>query len=157
MGTKFKCDQCGKSLTTKYSLKNHKLVVHDGYYRFQCPHCEFKASQMVNLRRHSCSVRRVDGQMVYESAIQKKLERSLRGRPRKCPAGNVDVVTDRFIIEIKAWTNWQKAVGQIMCYSVYFPRHKPLIHFFGRRLARKKERMILNTLHELGIMCTWES
>lgn len=43
----------------------------------------------------------------------------------------IDILTETEIIEIKNFKNFMKAIGQILIYSQYYPKHKKRIHFFN--------------------------
>jgi hypothetical protein len=44
--------------------------------------------------------------------------------------GFIDLLTDTEIIEVKNIKNWKHAIGQILVYSIYYPKHKKRIHLF---------------------------
>ena len=46
------CNQCGKVLTSKYNLKDHIEVVHEGIKKFSCKYCEQNFGYENDLRRH---------------------------------------------------------------------------------------------------------
>jgi len=46
------------------------------------------------------------------------------------PAGFIDLLTSTEIIEIKRAINWKNAIGQVISYGFYYPRHKKVIYLF---------------------------
>jgi len=48
----FPCEICGKILTRASGLRDHIKLVHDKIFDKECPHCEFKASTNVDLKKH---------------------------------------------------------------------------------------------------------
>ena len=48
-------------------------------------------------------------------------------------AGQIDLLTDVEIIEVKRINDWKAALGQILVYSAFYPEHRKRIHLFGRR------------------------
>ncbi|XP_064646079.1 uncharacterized protein LOC135499301 [Lineus longissimus] len=46
------CEQCGKTLSSRRSLKMHKLWVHQGVKPFPCPHCPRQYCQRRDLDHH---------------------------------------------------------------------------------------------------------
>jgi len=48
----FPCEICGKILTRATGLRDHIKLVHDKIFDKECPHCEFKASTNVDLKKH---------------------------------------------------------------------------------------------------------
>jgi hypothetical protein len=92
-----------------------------------------------------------------EKKIQKKLASLLIGSSKEVPtpAGRIDILTSKEIIEIKEWQRWKEAVGQIICYGNYYPSHRKRIHFFG--VAHSDFiSMVTSHCEKLGIMTTWE-
>jgi len=68
-----------------------------------------------------------------EKTIQLRLQSELGGEIEvKTPAGPIDLLTDNEIIEIKKIKNWKAALGQILIYGDYYPKHQKRIHLFGR-------------------------
>ena len=47
-GIKYQCDHCDYKATQKGSLKKHKMSVHEGI-KYQCDQCEYKAAQKGDL------------------------------------------------------------------------------------------------------------
>lgn len=82
----------------------------------------------------------------YERIVADKL-RSIIGGSREVltPEGErVDLLTTDFLIEVKASSNWDDAIGQILKYKIYFPKHELIIFIFGNDLDVKtaKERLM---------------
>jgi hypothetical protein len=46
-------------------------------------------------------------------------------------AGRVDVLTDRFVIEVKESHNWKHGIGQVLVYSHYYPNLIPVLFLIG--------------------------
>ena len=46
------CDRCGKCLSSKYSLKMHKLDIHEQTYRYFCPTCNQGFNRNIQFKRH---------------------------------------------------------------------------------------------------------
>ena len=51
MGQKFQCPDCEYQATQKVHLVTHQKSVHMGQ-KFQCPDCEYQATQKGNLVKH---------------------------------------------------------------------------------------------------------
>lgn len=131
------CTVCNKSFASKSSAQNHQKVVHDKVKAFKCMYCSFAASSKGNLKKHTCYVRRSEsGSILYEDAVQKRLAQETKGVMKKCLAGVVDLVSDTEIIEIKLWSNYFKAIGQIMLYGLSFPDKQKRIHFYGNQPSK---------------------
>ena len=56
--TQFSCEQCGTICFTRYDLKKHQHMVHEGdkYRNVLCPHCDFKTFTKHKLERHINSI-----------------------------------------------------------------------------------------------------
>jgi hypothetical protein len=66
-----------------------------------------------------------------EREIQLKLHKELGGKIEvETDSGFIDILTDNEIIEIKNGKNWKDAVGQILIYSLDYPKHVKRIHLF---------------------------
>lgn len=60
-----------------------------------------------------------------EKDIQSKLKHKLNGQIEiPTPFGDIDLLTDTKIIEIKTYENWKHALGQILVYSECYPDKK---------------------------------
>ena len=75
-GQKFQCPHCEYKATQKGNLQNHIKSIHEGQ-KFQCPHCEYKASQKGHLQRHIKSVH--EGLMFQCPQCEFKATRKGRG------------------------------------------------------------------------------
>ena len=52
----FGCEICGKILSTKKTLAQHIIAIHEGIKLFKCHICEYSCSQKSDLKRHVESV-----------------------------------------------------------------------------------------------------
>jgi hypothetical protein len=86
-----------------------------------------------------------------ELVIQVRLSKTLGGqREVSCPAGKIDLVTEREIIEVKNASDWKGAIGQVLVYGEYFPTHRKRIYLFGQVNAAQK-RIVEWHCKKLGI------
>jgi hypothetical protein len=60
-------------------------------------------------------------------------------REVECEAGFIDLLTQDKIIEVKNIINWKHAIGQVICYGIYFPYHQKTIVLFGGNECINKE------------------
>ena len=60
-------------------------------------------------------------------------------REVECGAGFIDLLTQDKIIEVKNIINWKHAIGQVICYGMYFPYHQKTIVLFGDNNCINKE------------------
>lgn len=91
-----------------------------------------------------------------ELAVQRKLEKQTGGKHVMTPAGEIDLLTDTVLIEAKEWKSWKTAVGQVICYGHFYPKHMKRIHFFGPHPPEEKKIIIFTILTSLGIQFTYE-
>lgn len=91
-----------------------------------------------------------------EEKVQKKLEKKLNGKHQTTPVGIIDILTDTELVEIKAWSNWKSALGQVFAYGHYYPNHMKRIHFFGRPPSENLQQAIFAICASLRIRVTIE-
>lgn len=91
-----------------------------------------------------------------ELAIQKRLEKQYGCGHKVIPYAIIDILGNDFLIEIKNWDGWIKAIGQVIVYGHVYPNHMKQIHFFGEPPAADKEIYIRGVCAKLGIKVTQE-
>jgi hypothetical protein len=70
-------------------------------------------------------------------------------------AGNIDILTERELIEVKSVKSWKCAVGQVLVYAQSYPNHQKRIHLFGEA-SLDFLSMIRSYCAPLGIDVTWD-
>lgn len=70
--------------------------------------------------------------------------------------GQIDILTDTEIIEIKNAKYWKQAVGQLLIYSYYYPQHRKRLHLFDL-YDNSAKRIIENHCNRFNIHVTWET
>lgn len=48
------------------------------------------------------------------------------------PVGNIDILTDTELIEVKEAKAWKNAIGQLITYGYYYQNHQKRLHLFGK-------------------------
>jgi len=97
-----------------------------------------------------------NSQKSIERKIQMRFENKLKGKTNVIvPVGYIDVLTSTEIIEIKQASDWKHAVGQVMCYAVYYPSHQKRLHLFGDT-HEKFQQLVEECCFKLSIRVTWE-
>ena len=93
-----------------------------------------------------------------EKSVQKRLAKTLGNVKFEVPtlAGNIDILTERELIEVKSVKSWKCAVGQVLIYGQSYPSHQKRIHLFGEA-SRDFLSMIRTYCAPLDIDVTWES
>ena len=158
------CDLCTLNFSSRANMLRHKSNIHLKEKNFQCEFCDFKCHQKLNLKKHSCYIKKENpinkdeetSQYSVEYGIQKRLERELKGNKVTCPFGRIDIMTEDTIIEIKKWEDHKKGIGQILGYGVYFPKYKKRLHFFGIKPSNEMTKSIKDVCKKLNIEITEE-
>lgn len=90
-----------------------------------------------------------------EKKIQLKLAHQLNAKVEVPTAmGNIDILTDAEIIEVKCWCSWKCALGQILAYGYFYPEHQKRIHCYGK--FPENSATIKDFLNMYGVELTWE-
>ncbi len=150
------CEICNYTFSSKRALSIHTRVIHEGIRDFACNHCDYRAGQKINLDRHSCSGKIRNQSGIYSEILktehywQSTLQEYFVGRSKKCDMGICDIVNDDILIEIKRWSNWTTAIGQLLSYSIYFPNRIKMIIFFGE--PPKNASNIIDVCNQIGIV-----
>lgn len=81
-----------------------------------------------------------------EKPIQTKLQAKYGGVIEVVTAyGRIDLLTNKYIIEIKTYNDWKCSIGQIIVYSMEYPKKKRMIYLFD---VPKK-----NIIDKIQIVC----
>jgi len=92
-----------------------------------------------------------------ESDYSNALALSLNGkREVSTIAGNIDILTQTQIIEVKPVAMWKHALGQVLAYSTFYPSHQKRIHLFGETQESFLE-MINSVCKRFNVIVTWET
>lgn len=79
--------------------------------------------------------------LIYNTSAKNNTELTIRDRMKEelsgavevvIPVGRIDLLTDTEIIEIKDINDWKEALGKLLAYSPFFPKHAKRIHLFGK-------------------------
>ena len=94
--------------------------------------------------------------MKTEQQLQQILAKQLNGKTEvitKC--GRIDILTDKELIEIKEYRNWKVAIGQLLSYSKFFPKHQLVMYVYGRITTDFKT--VLDTCSSYNIILKYDS
>lgn len=164
-----KCPKCNKELSKRY-LKSHIEKVHDSkekeakakeaakdllsYERFQTLTDDEQANMMFD------AFAELDiKESTQEKTVQEKLEKQLGYKHMKCQTGIMDLFSreDRIIIEIKRWSQYKHALGQLIAYGSEYPGFQLRVHLFGKIPTDDKTFLkIINLFASKRIQVTWE-
>jgi hypothetical protein len=101
-------------------------------------------------------VTRITRGLRKESDYSDLLAKQLDGkREVKTLAGNIDILTNSEVIEVKNIKAWKHALGQVIVYGNYYPSHKKRIHLYGETQESFLD-MIRSHCKKLNILVTWE-
>lgn len=95
--------------------------------------------------------------VITEKNIQNRLAAELRGKTEIVVEniGRLDILTNDEIIEVKEFSKWKHAIGQILSYATKYPLHKPRIHLYGE--MNKDAYEVYKICKEKNIKLTYES
>ena len=86
-------------------------------------------SQCIGLKKRTVGT----AESYYSNLVAQKLDGA---REVETPVGNIDVLTNKELIEVKALKSWKHALGQVLAYSYYYPKHKKVICLYGAGEAK---------------------
>lgn len=94
--------------------------------------------------------------ITVERKVQESLLRVVGGKKEVyTESGAIDILTDTELIEIKATHCWKNAIGQLMVFSYYYPRHRLRLHLFGE-CHPSYLAVIMQHCDRFCIRLTWE-
>lgn len=92
-----------------------------------------------------------------EQQVRDRLQSELGGQTEVITAvGRIDLLTNTQIIEVKGFSEWKSALGQILAYSAFFPTHQKRIHLFGNEIQLIKLPSIEFACLSFDILVTGE-
>ena len=69
---------------------------------------------------------------VKESSVRDALASTVGGCIEvETPSGNIDVLSDTEVIEVKYYKQWKHGLGQVLAYQVYYPHLAKRVHLFA--------------------------
>ena len=144
-----KCSICDKSFSSKKNLDRHYNLIHLNIRNIKCPTCDYTTDQKSNLKHHICK-NKEDG----EKVIQRKLEKHFNAGSRVTPVGIIDILTEDKMIEIKAWSGWKTALGQMLAYGRFYPEHEKIVYFYGSKIPDSTLEVLKDTyeIYNISIM-----
>lgn len=80
--------------------------------------------------------------MIKEKEYQHHLEKELNGKHLKNTHGITDITTEDTHVEIKKWSDYKSALGQLLSYNNAIPKENLSVYFFGYYPEEKKEMII---------------
>ncbi len=95
---------------------------------------------------------------LMESDIRDHLASKISGSKTEvvCKSGIVDILTYKYVIEVKTAKSWKAAVGQALVYSLEFPDKLPRIHLYNSG-SQEFEMMVISFCNQLGVSVSFHS
>ncbi len=158
----FICNFCNKPYSSRKSLANHKIICKANKNVDNKSIQEEKSQntsnnpdvnlyqEILNLKKEIdflkfkkyCGTLNVKKIYENEKFYQILLEKYLNGTHKTISCGITDITTDTCHAEIKLWTRWKDAVGQVTCYNTADPKENLSIYFFGDYKESSKNEAI---------------
>lgn len=80
------------------------------------------------------------------------LQNYIGGKHKRLKCGITDITTDSIHAEIKEWTTWKQAIGQLLCYNADDPKEELHVYLFGKQPDAKKVENIFHKYELHNIM-----
>lgn len=72
----------------------------------------------------------------------------------RTPAGNIDVLTPKYLYEVKVAHQWKAALGQVLAYAQAYPDRKPRLYLFGE-LGGMTRKAVEEHCRAAGVGVVW--
>jgi hypothetical protein len=72
----------------------------------------------------------------------------------RTPVGFIDVLTPKYVYEVKEVSQWKAALGQVLTYARTYPERKPRLYLFGE-LRGVTKKTIIEHCRALGVQVIW--
>ncbi|CAM9577254.1 unnamed protein product, partial [Ectocarpus sp. 6 AP-2014] len=80
---------------------------------------------------------------VMESSVRDALASSVAGEKEVSTlAGNIDVLSDTEVIEVKYYRQWKHGLGQVLAYQSYYPYLAKRVHLFAQTGDKDTEKYL---------------
>lgn len=88
---------------------------------------------------------------VSEKHYQQKLHNKYGGEIEvKTPVGYIDLLTENKLFELKTHSEWKSAIGQLLTYGAYYPKHEKVLALFNSPKVKNDSEIVKNC-KKLGI------
>jgi len=153
LNNQYECNGCNKKYSSTDTLRNHIKVCKNtstSFIKTNSTQEKNNAVTFSNLKtKEAIEIDQLKLELMYyknknnESYYQKLLETVLCGSHKRLKCGITDITTDEYHAEIKNWSDWKEAVGQLICYNKHDPKNEMRLYLFGSCNEKK-----LNMIHE---------
>lgn len=92
-----------------------------------------------------------------ELEVRNKLAAAIGGQVEVAvEEGLADIVTEEEVIEVKAFSKWKHALGQVLAYDYSIRKQKRRIHLFGEEASPSLLPRICECCSHYGVLVTYE-
>jgi hypothetical protein len=130
-----------------YILANRVFIIQPSLHPRLVDEDEFK-KQIKSLKTENALLRT----RKTEEAYQLVLEQYLQGTHKRLTCGVTDITTDSLHAEVKGWSDWKHAFGQLMAYNLEDPREELHVYLFGSRPNKKQTEQAVNMFQAMKII-----
>lgn len=95
---------------------------------------EWKNFSQINSQKYLEAIYKIEpsNNELKEKHIQSKLKYKYNGKTEvKAGSDRIDLLTKKYLIEIKDYNNWKHAIGQLIVYSRYYPKKIKCMYLFN--------------------------
>ena len=153
LNNQYECKGCNKKYSSTDTLRNHIKTcksTHKPVIKEEPSQETNNTVTFSNLKtKEAIEIDHLKLELMYyknknnESYYQKFLETLLNGSHKRLKCGITDITTDDFHAEIKNWSDWKEAIGQLICYNKNDPKNEMRLYLFGSCSEKK-----LDMIHE---------
>ncbi len=135
-------------------IKQNTIVFVEGYGSIQSTwgHIQVADNLLQWLKRP------ITKKSIEQEAQLKLLESLHNGRIEvDTPVGKIDILTPTELIEVKEIKKWKSALGQVIAYGYFYPRHTKRLHLFGTANYTDRTLFFIEAIcKKYNVMVTWE-
>lgn len=93
-----------------------------------------------------------------EQQVRDRLQQQLGGEVEvSTAAGRIDLLTNTELIEVKKFDDWKSALGQVLAYFQFFPKHQKRLHLFYDKPKRSQQlQQVEKICSDLDVAVTFE-
>jgi len=150
----YKCEFCEKQFNNTSSKSRHKKTCNKKISETSVQllkmqqQIDKQQEQIEQLKQKPLNNDKINLDLQYyknrknENFYQLLLENYLGGTHKTLSCGITDITTDSCHAEIKEWSSWKEAIGQLTCYNTVDPKEKLDMYMFGKYKQSCKDEAI---------------
>ena len=150
----YECEYCKKIFNSCSSKSRHKKICkqkpiksNEQLFKMQ-QQIDKQQSQIEDLKKQPLNNDKINLELQYyknrknEKFYQLLLENYLGGTHKTLSCGITDITTDKCHAEIKEWSSWKEAIGQLTCYNITDPKENIEMYMFGKYTQKCKDEAL---------------